>query len=344
MRRVNTLPLLPTSTTGAYSVPGWLLSAQERIQAGEFGRAEIREAFDDAVTVALDDQLRAGIDVLTDGEMRRVNFIMGFYQRLDGVAPREAFRKLGLPLYDRETLYETTGRVTAPDGLGMVEELKFLRSRTDKPIKMPVPGPLTLRTAMILGAGYRGEDELIADLSAVVRKELEALQTAGCEFVQIDEPAFHESFEHDLPGATKLFNDLVKGLTMKVALHVCFGNNSGRPRTRRTYKPLVPFLAETECSQLVLEFANREMAELDLWPEYGGDKELACGVVDQKSFYRETPEEVAERARLALEHVKPDKLWLNPDCGLMITPRWIGKAKLKALVDGARMVRKELGG
>jgi len=341
---VKGLPLLPTATTGAYSVPGWLSSAQEHIRAGEFGKAEIREAFDDAVAVALDDQLRAGIDVLTDGEMRRVNFIMGFYRRLDGVVAREPFRKLGLPLYDRETLYETTGRVTAPEGLGILEEFRFLRTRTDRPVKMPVPGPLTLRIPMLLGAGYRSEDELIADLSAVVRKELEALQAAGCEFVQIDEPAFHESFAHDLPGATRLFNDLVRGLTMKVALHVCFGNNSGRPRTRRTYKPLVPFLANTTCSQLVLEFSNREMAEIELWPEYGGDKELGCGVVDQKSFYRETPEDVAERARLALRHVKPDKLWLNPDCGLMITPRWIGKAKLRALVEGARLVRKEVAG
>jgi len=170
------------------------------------------------------------------------------------------------------------------------------------------------------------------------------LQAAGCEFVQIDEPAFHASFEHDLSGATRLFNDLVKGLTLKVALHVCFGNNAGRPRTRRSYKPLVPFLADASCSQLVLEFANREMAEIDLWPAYGGDKELACGVVDQKSFYRETPEDVADRVRLALRHVKPEKLWLNPDCGLMVTPRWIGKAKLGALVDGARLVRKELAG
>jgi 5-methyltetrahydropteroyltriglutamate--homocysteine methyltransferase len=341
---VKDLPLLPTATTGAYSVPGWLLSAQERIQAGEFGKAEIREAFDDAVTVALDDQLRAGIDVVTDGEMRRVNFIMGFYERLDGVVAREPFRKLGLPLYDRETLYETTGHVSAPHGLGAVEEFTFLRERTDKPIKMPVPGPLTLCTPMVLGEGYLQEDDLIADLAAIVRKELEALQAAGCEFVQIDEPAFHEAFENDLPGATKLFNDLVQGLTMKFALHVCFGNNSGRPRTRRTWKPLVPFLRDTHCSQLVLEFANREMAEIDLWPEYGGDKELACGVVDQKSFYRETAEEVAEHGRLALKHVKPEKLWLNPDCGLMVTPRWIGKAKLKALVDGARILRKDLSG
>jgi 5-methyltetrahydropteroyltriglutamate--homocysteine methyltransferase len=281
---------------------------------------------------------------VTDGEMRRINFIMGFYERLDGLTAREPFRKLGPPLYDRETLYETTGRVTAPNGLGAVDEFRFLRGRTDKPIKVPVPGPLTLRTAMILGPGYRGEDELLADLAGVVRNELEALQAAGCEFVQIDEPAFHEAFASDLPGATSLFNSLVRGLTMKVALHVCFGNNSGRPRTRRSWKPLVPFLRDVACSQLVLEFANREMAELDLWPEYGGDKELACGVIDQKSFYRETPQDVAERARQALRYVAPGKLWLNPDCGLQPTPRWIGKAKLRALADGARLVRQELAG
>ncbi|MDE3074334.1 MAG: cobalamin-independent methionine synthase II family protein [Chloroflexota bacterium] len=336
------LPLLPTATTGAYTVPGWLLAAQQQIANGELGRAEIAEVFDDAVTIALDDQIRAGIDVLTDGEMRRVNFIMGFYQRIQGLEQVEPFRKLGLPLYDKEALYETRGKLSAPETLGIVDELLALRKKTDRPIKMTVPGPLTLLTPVVRRDAYSSEESLIADLQAIVRAELEGLQAAGCEFVQIDEPAFHRAFENDLSGAAKLFNELVEGLTMKVALHVCFGNNSGRPRTRRSYKRLIPFLSDVHASQLVLEYANREMSEVELWPEFGGDKELAAGVVDQKSFYRETAEDVAERIRTLLEHVPAKQLWLNPDCGLMVTPRWIGRAKLQALCDGAKTVRHQL--
>lgn len=338
------LPLLPTATTGATSVPSWLLSAQPHMAAGDFGRAETQETLDDAVIVALHDQLRAGLDVVGDGEVRRVNFIMGFYSRLDGVRAVEPYRKLGLPLYDQETLYQTTHTVSAPHGLGAVEELSFVKQLTDRPIKMTVPGPLTLMTPLVLGTGYKQEDDLIADLAAIVRAELVNLQAAGCEFVQIDEPAFHAYFQRDLKQVTELFNRLVDGLTMKIALHVCFGNYAGRPRAKRSYRPLIPFMADARASQLVLEFANREMAEIDLWPEYGGDKELAAGVVDQKSFYRETPADVAERVRLALQAVPPEKLWLNPDCGLMITPRWLGRLKLKALVDGTAVVRQELGG
>jgi 5-methyltetrahydropteroyltriglutamate--homocysteine methyltransferase len=337
------LPLLPTSTTGAYCTPSWLLAARDRIAAGEFGTFDVQETLDDAVLVALDDQRRAGLDVLTDGEMRRQDFIMGFYERLENVRATAPFRKFGYPLYDQVTLYETTGKVRAPNGLGTVEELTFLKRLTDQLVKVAVPGPLTLTTPMLVRQGYAHADELVDDLAAIVRLELERLEAAGCQLVQIDEPAFHAYFESDLGRVTRLFNALVEGLTMKVALHVCFGNFAGRPRSRRSYRPLIPFMAEAHAAQLVLEYANREMAEIDLWPEFGGDKELAAGVVDQKSFYRETADDVAERIRLALRYVRPEKLWLNPDCGMQFTPRWIGRAKLRALVAGARLVRQTLG-
>jgi 5-methyltetrahydropteroyltriglutamate--homocysteine methyltransferase len=338
------LPLLPTSTTGAYCVPSWLQASREPMRAGAFGTFDIQETFDDAVLVALDDQLRAGIDVVTDGEMRRLDFIMGFYERLENVRPAAPFRKIGFPFYDAVTLYETTGRVRAPQGLGCVEEVQFLRRLTDRPIKVAVPGPLTLLTPLVVREGYARPDDLVDDLAGIVRRELVRLQDSGCAVVQIDEPAFHDYFARDLGRVTRLFNDLVAGLRLKIALHVCFGNYAGRPRSRRSYRPLLPFLREAQATQLVLEFANREMAEIELWPEYGGDREFACGVVDQKSFYRESPQEVAERVRLALRYVAPDKLWLNPDCGMQFTPRWIGRAKLRALVEGVRLVRRELAG
>ena len=260
------------------------------------------------------------------------------------VRPAAPFRKIGFPFYDAVTLYETTGRVRAPQGLGCVEEVQFLRRLTDRPIKVAVPGPLTLLTPLVVREGYARPDDLVDDLAGIVRRELVRLQDSGCAVVQIDEPAFHDYFARDLGRVTRLFNDLVAGLRLKIALHVCFGNYAGRPRSRRSYRPLLPFLREAQATQLVLEFANREMAEIELWPEYGGDREFACGVVDQKSFYRESPQEVAERVRLALRYVAPDKLWLNPDCGMQFTPRWIGRAKLRALVEGVRLVRRELAG
>lgn len=338
------LPLLPTSTTGAYCPPSWLTASRGLIAAGEFGTFDVQETLDDAVQVALDDQERVGIDVVTDGEMRRDNFIMGFYGRLENVRAAAPFRKIGPPLYDQVTLYETTGKVAAPSGLGTIEEFTFLQKLTTRPIKVAVPGPLTLLTPMVARDGYARPDDLLDDLTAIVRRELEGLQGAGCPLVQLDEPAFHSFFERDLDRATRLFNDLVAGLTLKVALHVCFGNYAGRPRSRRSYRPLLPYLQGVNAAQFVLEYANREMAEIELWAEFGGDRELAAGVVDQKSFYREPVAEVAERIRLALRYVRPEKLWLNPDCGMQFTPRWIGRAKLRALVEAARLVRAELGG
>jgi 5-methyltetrahydropteroyltriglutamate--homocysteine methyltransferase len=240
------LPLLPTSTTGAYCVPSWLQASREPMRAGAFGTFDIQETFDDAVLVALDDQLRAGIDVVTDGEMRRLDFIMGFYERLENVRPAAPFRKIGFPFYDAVTLYETTGQVRAPQGLGCVEEVQFLRRLTDRPVKVAVPGPLTLLTPLVVREGYARPDDLVDDLAAIVRRELVRLQDSGCAVVQIDEPAFHDYFARDLGRVTRLFNDLVAGLRLKIALHVCFGNYAGRPRSRRSYRPLLPFLREAQ--------------------------------------------------------------------------------------------------
>jgi len=130
------LPILPTSVVGSYSIPSWLTVALEQIRQGAFGRFDIRETLDDAVAVALDDQIRAGVDVIADGEMRRQDFIMSFYDRLAGLKPLEPARKVGVPLYDRMTVYTTVDRITAPTGLGIVEEFRFARGRTDRPLKV----------------------------------------------------------------------------------------------------------------------------------------------------------------------------------------------------------------
>jgi len=135
----------------------------------------------------------------------------------------------------------------------------------------------------------------------------------------------------------------VEGVKAKIAYHVCFGNLMSRPRGKRTYRPLFPAVLEAKCHQFVFEYANREMAEIDLWREVGVDREVACGVVDVKSFYVETPEDVAERLRLCAKHVPVEKLSAVPDCGFFPVPRWLAAQKIQRLVAGARLFRKELG-
>lgn len=176
----------------------------------------------------------------------------------------------------------------------------------------------------------------------IINRELKALVNAGADFVQVDEPAFSE-FAKDGKEMAKIFNATVEGVKAKIAMHICFGNHRGRPLVKRTYRRLFPAVLEAKTDQFVLEFANRELAEIDLGKEVGNVNELGAGLIDQKSFYIETPEDVAERIRTALKHVPAEKLWINPDCGFNPTPRWIALAKLRAMVEGAKIVRRELG-
>ena len=136
----------------------------------------------------------------------------------------------------------------------------------------------------------------------------------------------------------------VRGVPAKLALHVCFGNaHNNSFATPRRYRPLYPAILDAKVDQFVFEYANREMAEIELWGEFPSDKEVAVGVIDVKAFRVETAEEIAARARLALKHVPAERLWLVPDCGLWETPRWVGVAKLRSMVEAAHIVRRELG-
>ena len=336
--------LLPTSVVGSHGLPGWVWLAREAMEAGRLGAVDLRELMEDATQAALLDQERAGIDVVTSGEMMRVRFIVGFYDRIGGLRALEPPRKLGAPLWDTNTPFEVIEKIAAPDGLGIVDEWKLARALTSWRIKATVPGPHTLLVPLKLGGGYRDKDTLLADLVGIVNAECRALVEAGADFIQIDEP--HSGMYSGAPPRfDEGVNRVVEGIEAKIAVHVCFGNLYGRPFSAvRDFKNLYPALRSLRASQVVLEFANRGMEDLRLWKEFPTDKELGAGVVDVKAFRAETPAEVAERIRRLLEHVAPEKLWLNPDCGFWETPRWVVKQKLAALVEGAAIVRKELGG
>ena len=235
-------------------------------------------------------------------------------------------------------------KLTAPEGLGIVEEFRLARSLTTARLKATVPGPYTLLVPLKLGGVYRDSETLLADLVGIVNAECRALVEAGADFIQIDEP--HSGmYAGSMPHFAKGVNRAVDGVKAKIAVHVCFGNLYGRPFAPvRSYRHVYPALADLTASQIVLEYANRGMDDLPLWKEFPTDKELGAGVIDVKAFKAESAEDVAERIRAVLRYVAPEKLWVNPDCGFWETPRWATRQKLAALVEGARIVRKELGG
>lgn len=342
----NSLPLLPTSVIGSYAWPGWLHTALEAAQRGEYGPADMKEVQDDAVDLALRDQADAGVDLVSDGEMRRVGFFTAeFYGHMTGLRELPAQRKAGIVGHDQREGYEAVERVASPNGLGLVDEYTYVITRTDRPVKVPCPGPYTLAGRVKPGSVYKDRVDVAYALAEIVNTELKALVAAGCTFIQMDEPSYAV---HSLKGGVtefvKLFNAAVDGVDAKIGLHLCFGNFVGRPVAKRVYRPLFPHLFEMKADQFALEFANRELAEIDLLAEFPADKEIAAGLVDVKNYYVESPEDVAERIRVALRHIPAERLTITPDCGFSQTARWAARAKLKSMVEGTKIVRRELTG
>jgi 5-methyltetrahydropteroyltriglutamate--homocysteine methyltransferase len=317
------------------------LAAAER---GELGPADIKEMEDDAVDLALRDQEDAGVDIVSDGEMRRVGFFTAaFYGHLTGLRELPPARKAGIAGHDQRESYEAAEPIGAPAGLGLVAEYTYVRGRTTRPIKVPCAGPYTLAGRIKPGSTYQSRMDVAQTLAGIINQELRALVAAGADFIQLDEPSY--AVHPDAPREfVDLFNATVAGIDAKIGLHLCFGNFVGRPVAKRRYRPLFPHILDVHADQFVLEFANRELSELELWKEFPSDKELAAGLIDVKNYYVETPEDVAENIRTALKYVAPDKLSVVPDCGFSQTARWASRAKLKAMVEGARIVRRELAG
>lgn len=341
-----TLPLLPTSVIGSYAWPAWLHTALAAAGRGEYGPADMRETQDDAVDLAVREQEEAGVDILTDGEMRRVGFFTAeFYGHLTGLRELPPQRKMGVVGHDQRESYEVIAPLAAPNMLGLLPEYQYLRTRTRRPIKMPCPGPYTLAGRLKPGNIYKDRFEVAYALAGIINAELKALVAAGVDFIQLDEPSY--AVHATSPTAfVDLFNATVEGVHAKIGIHLCFGNFVGRPVAKRTYRPLFPHILDMNVSQFALEFANREMAEIELWREFASErgKELAAGLIDVKNYYVETPNDVAERIRIALKYVPADKLTITPDCGFSQTARWAARGKLSAMVEGARIVRKELTG
>ncbi len=338
---------LRTTVVGSYPFPAWLESASVRLE--EFGAKDIEEMQDDAAAAAIGDQVRAGLDVITDGEQTRLDFNLSFYGFLSGISlEADSPRQWGPPAHDQRGKHEVTGELSAPRGLGTVEEFERLK-RLAPPgprLKMSVPGPFTMSGRLLPGALYPDRYALTEALLPLIRKELEDLVAAGCEEICVDEPSMScYGYREDTGRFVDIFNRTVEPVVGKTRLctHLCFGNFKGHPVGFRRYAPLFPDFLDLKVDELHLEMANREYAELEVIGEVARRMDVAVGIVDVKSYFIETPELIAEKVRACLQHAPAERLVFAPDCGLSQTARWAAKQKLVNMVQGVRSVKEESG-
>jgi 5-methyltetrahydropteroyltriglutamate--homocysteine methyltransferase len=337
--------LIPATVIGSWSFPGWYEKFIADVSASpeRFGPVDREEAVRDAVSLAVSDQLRAGLDRITDGEMQRIDFNLGFYDYLEGLEPLPVRRKWGAPAHDQRSKYRCVAPLSAPRGLGLIEECRRFRQVTDAPTKMPVPGAFTLAGCIDGGGVYRDRDAVTEALIPIVNAELKACAAAGIDFLQLDEPSF--ACHPDEPGHfLDVIARTVEGVDAYISMHMCFGNYRARAVGWRSYRPLFPHIGGVKVNQLALEFASREMAEIELLAELPESMDVAVGLVDVKNTWIEPAELVAERLRTVLKFVAPERVSVTPDCGFSQTARHVAVAKARAMVEGVRMVRDSLGG
>jgi 5-methyltetrahydropteroyltriglutamate--homocysteine methyltransferase len=338
---------LRTTVVGSYPFPGWLEFASAHLD--QFGKDDLDELLEDATRIAIADQVAAGLDVITDGEQTRFDFNLSFYGHLDGIEIEPApARRFGPPAHDQRGKHAVTGHLRAPRGLGCVPELQRLRrlAPAGQAIKVSIPGPYTLSGRLLPNATYQDRWALTGALLPIVRAEIEALAMAGAPEITIDEPSMScYAYREDPFRFVRLFNDTVEPARGKTRLstHLCFGNYKGRAVGPRQYAPMFPAFLDFNVDEIHLEMASREFAELEIISEIAKRRVVAVGIVDVKSYYIETASDIAARVRRCLQYARPEQLAFAPDCGLSQTARWAAKKKLAALVEGAGIVRKELG-
>ena len=337
--------LLPATVIGSWSFPGWYerFIADVAASPGDFGPDDREEALRDAVRVVVDDQLRAGIDRVTDGEMQRVDFNLGFYDHLRGLEPIPVARRLGAPAHDQRSKYRCLTEITAPSGLGTVAEYRRFREIVAAPSKVPVPGPFTLAGCIAGGEVYRDRRAVTEALIPIVNAELKALEAAGVDFLQIDEPSFAchpDDPEHFLDVIART----VEGVSAYISMHMCFGNYRARAVGWRSYAPLFPHIGRAKVDQLAMEFASREMAEIEFLRQLPEAMDVAVGLVDVKNTWIEPAGLVADRLRSVLKLVDASRVSVTPDCGFSQTARYVAVGKSRSMAEGANLVRRELAG
>ena len=338
--------LIRTTVVGSYPFPGWLEFASQNLD--KLGPADIDEMIEDAVVNAIHDQTTAGLDTITDGEQTRLDFNLSFYGYIQGIRPNETeTRRFGPAANDQRGKHDVVGELKAPAGLGVVKEFQRLKklAPAGPVLKASVPGPYTLSGRLMPNDKYKDRYALTEALLPFVRKELEDLVVAGCTEITVDEPSMScYAYKENTKRFVDIFNRTVSSVFGKCRLstHMCFGNFKGRPVGYRSIKPMLPDFLDLQVNEIHIEMANREFSEIELLKVFAEKMDVAVGIIDVKSYYIETPEDVVTRIKKCLQYVPPEKLSVAPDCGLSQTARWAARQKLVNMVKGAQLVRNQL--
>jgi 5-methyltetrahydropteroyltriglutamate--homocysteine methyltransferase len=333
--------LLPTTVVGSYSVPEWLERAKSDFHEGRISRSSLNEIYDTAIKAALKDQERAGIDIVSDGELRRDNDIDYFLERMPGIELPKLAKVHYYDYYDAAVRAPLPRPDDAPS-LRLAADFQFTREQTDRPIKFSFTGPFSL-AKRIRNEGYPDGEGLVLDIARMLNREARDLAAAGASLLQIDEP-FLAGYPEAVPLAVKAINLVVEGVDVEWAVHICYGNRHARPAWEGHYDFLFPAIMDAHVDQLVLEFARKGYDDVALFKKYHPSFKLGLGVIDVKTETVETPEQVAARVDRALGVIDPDRIVVNPDCGLRHLPTKIALAKLRAMNAGAALVRARVRG
>jgi 5-methyltetrahydropteroyltriglutamate--homocysteine methyltransferase len=338
---------LATSVVGSYSVPEWL----ERLKTDYYQRrisgAYLGEIHEVAIKAALKDQESAGVDIVSDGELRRDNDVDYFLARMPGVEILQQAKAFYADYYDAVVAHPIP-EIEEGEGLplGLAEDFKFTQRFTDHPIKFSFTGPFSL-SRRVRNEAYKKDDDLVMALARILNIEAKALSAEGVKIIQIDEP-FLAGYPEQVPLAVKAFNTVFDGIDNTKtgrAVHVCYGNRNARPQWEGHYDFLFPRILDAQIDQLVLEFARKGYDDLDLIKKYSkAGFALGLGVINVKSNEIERADEVATRIQWALKVLPPERIMVNPDCGLRNLPSDIAMAKLRALCEGAAIARREVMG
>src|SRR5262249_39142856 len=338
--------LLPTTVVGSYPQPDWLVdrallhSGVPRVRMHELWRVSepyLAQAQDDATLIAIRDMERAGIDIITDGEMRRESYSNRFATALEGIDdehPGEIVNRTG----QRTAVPRVTGKIrrTSPVEL---RDMQFLRANTDRLAKITLPGPFTMGQ-QVKDEFYKDAEAMCMDYAAAVNAEAHDLVKAGADVIQLDEPWLRNNPQEAKLYAVKVINRALEGLTVPTVVHLCFGYAAPVRAAKPTVYAFLPQLADSIAQQISIESAQPKI-DLGVLEDLA-PKKIMLGVIDLGDPEIETPQKIADRIRAGLKHVAADKLLPAPDCGMKYLPRATAFGKLRSLVEGAALVRRGL--
>jgi 5-methyltetrahydropteroyltriglutamate--homocysteine methyltransferase len=337
--------LFPTTLVGSYPQPEWLIDRKKlagrfppRVRARELWRIEdslLREAQDDATLLAIQAQEAAGLDIVTDGETRRESYSNRFATALEGVDidnPGSALDRSGHP----NPVPRIVGRIRRKHPVE-VEDLLFLKSNTSRKTKMTVPGPFTM-SQQAQNDFYKTDEEAAMDYAAAVNEEIRDLFAAGADIVQVDEPYMQARPEKARQFGLKALNRALENIAGVTAVHICFGYAAIIHQRPSGYS-FLPEFAGCSCQQVSIETAQSKL-DCSVLSSLS-TKKIMVGCIDLSDMAVETPQQVVERIKRALKYMKPENVVVAPDCGMKYLPREVAFGKMRAMVEGAKLLRAE---